>query len=83
MVPVDEVVTFNLYYSEDDRLRALMLDTSEAATLDRLWDELLWVSREPLEIVDVYEQLLEYASQDAGPLLAAFQPVGPVLAARA
>jgi hypothetical protein len=83
VVPVDEIVTFNLYYREDDRLRALMLDTPEAATLDRLWDELLWVSREPLEIVDVYEQLLEYASQDAGPLLAAFQPVGPVLAARA
>ena len=83
VVPVDEVVTFNLYFREDDRLRALMLDTSEAATLDRLWDELLWVSREPLEIVDVYEQLLEYASQEASPLMAAFQPVGPVLAARA
>ena len=83
VVPVDEVVTFNLYYREDDRLRALMLDTSEAATLDRLWDELLFVSREPLEIVDVYEQLMEFATQDAGPLLAAFQPVGPVVAARA
>jgi hypothetical protein len=84
VVPVDEVVTFNLYYREDDRLRELMLDDAEAAALDRLWDELLWVSREPLEIVDVYEQLMEFATQGGGDSLrAAFEPVGPVLAAGA
>jgi hypothetical protein len=85
VVPVDEVVTFNLYYREDERLRTLLLDEAEAATLNRLWDELLWVSREPLEIVDVYEQMMEFITQEAEfrVLRESFEPVQAVLAARA
>ncbi|MFM8802514.1 MAG: DUF1587 domain-containing protein, partial [Planctomycetia bacterium] len=63
IVPVDEVVTLNIYYREDDQLRRLLLDEAEATELDRLWDELLFIAQEPLELEDVYEQLLEFMSQ--------------------
>jgi hypothetical protein len=63
IVPVDEVVTLALYYREDDHLRRLMLDDKEAAELDRLWEELLFVSEAPLKQVDAFEQLLQYATQ--------------------
>ena len=35
IVPVDEVITLNLFYREDDHLRRLMLDERQAAELDR------------------------------------------------
>jgi RNAse (barnase) inhibitor barstar len=69
IVPVDEVVTLNLFYREDDQLQRLMLDEPQKKELDRLWDELLVISQEPLELVDVYEQLLEYAPPMARILL--------------
>jgi hypothetical protein len=73
VVPVDEAITLNLFYREDDHLRRLMLDDAEAARLDRLWDELRFVSREALSAVDAFQQLLEYASQDADPKV--FEPL--------
>ncbi|MEI6637270.1 MAG: DUF1592 domain-containing protein, partial [Planctomycetota bacterium] len=83
VVPVDEPVTFNLLYREDDRLKRLLLTDAESAELDRLWDELLFVSEEPLEILDVYEQLLEFTTQDANSLGKQFQAVRGPLEARA
>jgi hypothetical protein len=67
IVPVDEVITLTLFYREDDLLRQLMLDDGEAARLDRLWAELRFVSQDSLTLVDAFQQLLEYASQDADP----------------
>jgi hypothetical protein len=73
IVPVDEVVTLNLYYREDDHLRRLMLDDAEAKELDRLWGELLFIAEEPIEFEDAYEQFNEYAAQierdEVGPLI--------------
>jgi hypothetical protein len=63
IVPVDEVVTLALYYREDFHLQRLMLTDEEAAELDRLWEELLFVSEAPLKQVDAFEQLLQYATQ--------------------
>jgi hypothetical protein len=83
VVPVDEVVTLNLYYREDDQLCRLMLDDAEAEELDRLWDELLFIAQEPLEFEDVFEQLLGYASQDSGHLVKRWQPLAPAIAAHA
>lgn len=73
IVPVDEVVTLTLFYREDDHLRRLMLDDAQAARLDRLWDELRFVSQDALTLVDAFQQLLEYASQDGDPKL--FEPL--------
>jgi hypothetical protein len=73
IVPVDEVVTLTLYYREDDQLRRLMLDDEQAAQLDRLWDELHYVSHDALTLVDAFAQLMEYATQDADPKV--FEPL--------
>ena len=59
IVPVDELLTLTLLYREDDHLARLMLSDDQEARLDRLWDELRYVSREPLKLVDVLDSLLE------------------------
>lgn len=73
IVPVDEVVTLTLFYREDDHLKRLMLSDAESAQLDRLWDQLHYVSRDALKLVDAYAQLMEYATQDADPSV--FEPL--------
>jgi hypothetical protein len=73
IVPVDEVVTLTLFYREDDALQRLMLDDEQVARLNRLWDELHFVSHDALTLVDAFLQLLEYASQDADPKV--FEPM--------
>jgi len=73
IVPVDEVVTLTLFYREDHHLQRLMLDEAETAELDQLWNDLQYVSRSPLTQVDAYEQLWQFATQDADP--SAFTPM--------
>jgi hypothetical protein len=81
IVPVDEVVTLTLYYREDHELARLMLSDQEAARLDRLWDELHYVSHDSLALVDVLAQLIQYATQDADPKV--FEPLQEPYARRA
>ncbi|MCB1093309.1 MAG: DUF1592 domain-containing protein, partial [Verrucomicrobiae bacterium] len=73
IVPVDEVVTLTLFHREDEPLKRLMLDEAEVAEIDRLWEELRIVSEAPLKQVDVFEQLFQFATQDAKP--SAFEPM--------
>jgi hypothetical protein len=73
IVPVDEVVTLTLFYREDDHLARLMLDESQQQHLDRLWDELHYISQDALTQVDAFAQLMEYATQDADPTV--FEPL--------
>jgi hypothetical protein len=78
IVPVDEVVTLTLYYREDAHLKNLMLNRDECERLDRLWEELHFISRDALTQVDAYEQLWQYATQDADPSV--FEPLkDPIL----
>ena len=81
IVPVDEVVTLTLYYREDDALRRLMLDAQESAHLEKLWAELHYVSHDALKLVDAFEQLWQYATQDADP--SAFTPMREPIKQRA
>jgi hypothetical protein len=77
IVPVDEVVTLTLFHREDEPLQRLMLSHAERDELDRLWRELHFVSRDALKQVDAYEQLWQFATQDADPK--AFEPLeGPI-----
>ncbi|WP_435005564.1 DUF1592 domain-containing protein [Tundrisphaera lichenicola] len=77
IVPVDEVVTLTLFYREDGHLARLMLDEAQKTQLDRLWDELHFISRDALTLVDAFAQLMEYATQDADPKV--FEPLrGPI-----
>ncbi|HUY34306.1 MAG TPA: DUF1592 domain-containing protein [Pirellulales bacterium] len=73
IVPVDEVVTLTLFYREDDHLARLMLDPRQKAALDRLWDDLHYISQDALTLVDAYAQLMEFATQDADPKV--FEPL--------
>jgi len=81
IVPVDEVVTLTLRYREDDQLVRLMLNEQEAAELERLWDEMRFVSRQPLQQLDAFNQLWQYATQDADP--SAFEPMREPIITRA
>lgn len=73
IVPVDEVITLTLFHREDEPLCRLMLNDTAKAHLDRLWDELRYVSRDALTLVDAFEQLWQYATQDADPKV--FEPL--------
>lgn len=64
IVPVDEVVTLTLFHREDDQLSRLMLDDAQKAKLDRLWSELRFLSQDALTLVDAFEQIWQYSSQD-------------------
>ena len=59
IVPVDEVLTLTLFYREDDHLARLMLDDAQRARLDRLWEELHYVSQSALLQVTALDLLLE------------------------
>jgi hypothetical protein len=72
-VPVDEVVTLTLFHREDAELKRLMLDDAQSAALDRMWDELRFVSEAPLKQADVFEQIFQFATQDANPSV--FEPM--------
>lgn len=73
VVPVDEVVTLWIYYREDQHLRRLMLEEPEIATLEQLWDELLYISQAPLRQVDAFEQIYQFATQDRADLVVEFE----------
>ncbi|OYW76723.1 MAG: hypothetical protein B7Z37_07375 [Verrucomicrobia bacterium 12-59-8] len=73
IVPADEVVTLTLFYREDEQLKRLMLNKEQSAEIDHLWDELRFISESPLKQVDVFEQLWQFATQDADPK--AFEPL--------
>ncbi|HEX5103790.1 MAG TPA: DUF1592 domain-containing protein, partial [Pirellulaceae bacterium] len=81
IVPVDEVVTLTLFYREDEHLVRLMLDDAQRQEIDRLWDELHYISQDSLTLVDALEQLIQYATQDADPSV--FTPLREPFAARA
>ena len=75
IVPVDEVVTLRLFHREDDYLSQLMLTSEEQSELDRLWDEMFFVSDEPLKLAVSFEQISEFATQDRPDLVIAFEPL--------
>lgn len=64
IVPIDEVVTLNLYFREDEPLRRLMLSDAEAQQLERLWRVCYSSAKRPLKQVDAFEQIYQFATQD-------------------
>lgn len=73
VVPIDETVTLVLYHREDEHLVRLMLDEEEKQQIDRLWEELFYVSHDAFRMEVALEQILEFATQDADP--AKFTPM--------
>jgi hypothetical protein len=64
IVPVDEVVTLTLFHREDEQLARLMLSDQQKQELDRMWSELRFVSQDALMLVDAFEQIWQYSTQD-------------------
>lgn len=83
IVPVDQVVTLTLFYREDASLQRLMLSEIERAELDRLWDELLFLSQHPLKKLVALEQIYQFATQDRPDLVKEFEPMKEPMKARA
>ncbi|MEZ6126884.1 MAG: DUF1592 domain-containing protein [Planctomycetaceae bacterium] len=83
IVPVDEVVTATLFHREDDLFRTLLLNADETSELNQLWDDLLFVSEEPLKFVVSVEQIREFATQDRQDMVNSWDQMIPVAKARA
>jgi hypothetical protein len=64
IVPSDEVVTLTLFHREDEPLVRLMLNDSDKAKLNSLWKELHFVSQGALTLVDAFEQIWQFSTQD-------------------
>ena len=63
VVPLDHVITTVQLHREDANLSRLLLAKVERQRLDRLWDELFYISREPIRVHESFQLLVEFASQ--------------------
>jgi hypothetical protein len=64
IIPVDEVVTMIQFFRSDEPFARLMLDAPGRARLDRLWDELHYVSQDGIKVYQTFDQMLGFASQE-------------------
>jgi hypothetical protein len=64
IIPVDEVVTMLQFFRSDEPFARLMLDDAGKARLDRLWDELHYVSQDEIRVYQNLDQMLGFASQE-------------------
>jgi hypothetical protein len=90
IIPVDEVVTAIQFFRSDEPFARLMLDDAGKARLDRLWDELHYVSQDGIRVYQTFDQMLGFASQEnqtakveawRKPITAAYEAAVKVLAA--
>ena len=52
-----------------------MLNDQQRTVLDKMWDELLYVSHEPLKYEVAFEQIREFATQDRPDLVKEWTPL--------
>src|SRR5262249_20064662 len=85
IIPVDEVVTMIQFFRADEPFARLMLDDAGKARLDRLWDELHYVSQDGIRVYQNLDQMLGFASQESQtdkveawrkPITAAYEAAG-------
>jgi len=65
VVPSDEVVSLKMFHREDEPLLRLFATPEQARELDRLWDELTLISRQPVAENDYLPQFIGFTTQDA------------------
>ena len=81
IVPVGAIITIAQFYREDDHFARLMLDDAQKARLDRLWEELHWVSQSALMRVAAMEMLLDaLANNQQADHVAQYKAVEPIRA---
>jgi mono/diheme cytochrome c family protein len=64
VVPTDEVVTLKMFHREDEPLIRLFLTAEQTRTLDRMWHEQRFVSRQPVAEYDYLPQFMGFTTQD-------------------
>ncbi len=64
VVPVDEVVSLKMFHREDEPLARLFLSQDEGAHLNKLWEQLRFVSRQPVAENDYLPQFIGFVTQD-------------------
>jgi hypothetical protein len=64
IIPDDEVVCLKLYHREDEPLLRLFLAAKATARVNRLWEELRFISRWPVTEHDQLPQFIGYVTQD-------------------
>jgi len=63
IVPIDKVITLVMYHREDEHFRRLLLTEAEQKRLDRLWQEVRYISQDALRIHEYYPLFLEFSTQ--------------------
>ena len=79
VVPVDEVVSLKMFHREDESLERLFLDATQKATLDKLWLEHRFISKQPTAENDYLPQFIGFVTQDQPKeLLAYYEGMRPL-----
>jgi hypothetical protein len=81
IVPVDEVITLVLFHREDEHLLRLLATAEEARRLDRLWEELRYVSQDAIRVHQAFDMFIGFASQENR--VAEFEPLREPIRRRA
>jgi hypothetical protein len=66
IVPTDEGVCLKMYHRDDEPLTRLFLDDAQTKRLDRLWEELRYISQWPITERTNLPQFIGYVTQDGG-----------------
>jgi hypothetical protein len=72
VIPNDEVVSMKMFHREDEPLKRLFLDPTQAAELDRLWAEHLFISRQPVAEQKYLPLFIGFVTQDQPKEMVAF-----------
>jgi len=72
IVPRDEAICLKLFHREDEPLLRLFATPEQARELDRMWSELVFISRQPEAEYDYFPQVVGFASQDTSPAFQKF-----------
>ena len=82
VIPVNRDVTVQLSLREDEALSRLILDEREHQQLDRLWDDLQYISQEPVEVLYNTKQFVGFQPADRIENTKKFSAMIPSLEAR-
>lgn len=72
VIPNDEVVSLKMFHREDDPLKRLFLDPKQTRTLDRLWEEHLFISQQPVAEQKYLPLFIGFVTQDQPKKMVAF-----------
>ena len=64
IIPDDEIINLRLFFREDEPLARLFLDDDQKRELDRLWRDLIYVSRQYVVEDHNYQSFCGFVSQD-------------------